>query len=77
MHLKNFEEIELKILDSEIARTFWVPWADIIAPGAFKEEMVERGGVKFPTDVFYAGDARVWGATGMIVKNLRDRWVMG
>jgi 8-oxo-dGTP pyrophosphatase MutT (NUDIX family) len=74
VHRHPLNQIELNLLQSEIARVFWVPWREALAAGAFVEEPVERGGVKFFTDVFYTNDARVWGATGMIVKNLVDRW---
>jgi 8-oxo-dGTP pyrophosphatase MutT (NUDIX family) len=66
---------ELALLPNpdEIAEVFWAELSLLQAPGTYRRELLARGGLRYPIDVYDVHGHRVWGATGAILKNLLDR----
>jgi 8-oxo-dGTP pyrophosphatase MutT (NUDIX family) len=52
---------------AEVAATFEVPLAHLLAPGCRRREIRERHGSRFYTDVFIFERYRIWGATAAIL----------
>jgi 8-oxo-dGTP pyrophosphatase MutT (NUDIX family) len=73
LHKKPVPEVVIQVSADEIAETLWVPWSLLNSPETYRKEMLSRGGVQFPTHVFYVGGHRVWGATAAMIKNFLDR----
>ena len=65
------EEVPACAAADEIALTLWVPLS-ILAP-AYRLETVRLGNREFDTDVFQIDDHRIWGATGAMIQNFRER----
>ncbi len=67
--------LPLQLSTDEIARACWTPWDDLMA--TFRMEWFERSGMRFQTPVFNVAATDfpvVWGATAMVLKNIRDRF---
>lgn len=56
----------------EIERVIEIPLGHLLAPGCFREERWERGGVMRPVAFFHYGEDVVWGTTGRILRDLLD-----
>lgn len=63
------EDAALELSD-EVAAAFWVPLADLTAPGAISESIVDVGGAERRVTSFLHGDYVVWGMTERILKQL-------
>ena len=66
-------DVELRNQAHEIARSFWIPWKELMEPERFEIEKLRLGNVLVPTAVFHWDGLRIWGATGAMIANLRDR----
>ncbi len=66
-------QVELRNQAHEIARSFWIPWKELMEPERFEIEKLRLGNVLLPTAVFHWDGLRIWGATGAMIANLRDR----
>lgn len=74
---KMYSEIKIVPNAHEIAYPVWAPLGTLLSDESYRREYLERDGARFPLDVFYVpgpeGVDRVWGVTGILVKNLLDR----
>jgi 8-oxo-dGTP pyrophosphatase MutT (NUDIX family) len=66
-------DVELSNQVHEIARSFWISWNELMDPSRFEIEKLRLGNVLVPTPVFHWDGLRIWGATGAMIANLRDR----
>ncbi len=67
----SLEEVKLVVNPAEIADAFWVPLKDL--KYVYRRELFTVGQVKYPIHVFQIREHRIWGATGLMIKNLLDR----
>ncbi len=71
--LLSTENIVLSLNHHEIEEAFWVPLSQLLAPGVYREEYIQIGQARYPIAVFEWASYRIWGATGVMIKNLLDR----
>ena len=57
---------------AEVQATFEVPLAHLLAPGNRRQEIRERHGSRFHTDVFVYERFRIWGATAAILSRFLE-----
>lgn len=57
----------------EIAEIFWARLSELNDPAIYRPELLNRGGIEVLTHSYQVGAHRIWGITGLIVKNLLDR----
>ncbi len=69
-------EGELRLQASEVQEAFFVSWDHLQAEKNYRREFFERGPIRFPTHVYDFEGRRIWGATGAMIKNLLDRWLL-
>ena len=69
---------DLVLNTSEIAHAVWCPWDSLMQ--SFRMEWFERSGRRFQTPVFEVPPVslnrplpKIWGATAVVLKNLKDR----
>lgn len=67
------DEITLQESNEEIESAYWIPLSQLSQPEAYRQEWVEYHGSKIRTDVFQVGGDKIWGATGIMIRNLLDR----
>ncbi len=67
----SIEEAHLKLNSSEIAAALWVSTSEL--KRVYRKELFTVGAVKYPIHVFEVGKYRIWGATGLMIKNMLDR----
>ena len=69
----SIDEVELQQNNHEIDDAYWVPMSQLLSDDTYRQEWVEYEGSKYRTDVFQVGGDRIWGATGIMIKNLLER----
>lgn len=68
---QSIEKVQLQLNRDEIADALWVPLTEL--KHVYRRELFSVGPVKYPIHVFQIGEYRIWGATGLMIKNLLDR----
>ncbi|MBM3771867.1 MAG: CoA pyrophosphatase [Acidimicrobiia bacterium] len=57
----------LRPADGEVARVIEIPVGELLDPGAFTWQTLHRGERTFQVPTLVARDARIWGATAMVI----------
>ena len=57
----------------EIETIFWISLNDLLKPENYKVEWFSVKEVQYSTPVFTIGEHYIWGATGILIKNIVDR----
>jgi 8-oxo-dGTP pyrophosphatase MutT (NUDIX family) len=68
---QSIEKIQLQLNPDEIADALWISLSEL--KKVYRRELFSVGAVKYPIHVFQIGEHRIWGATGLMIKNLLDR----
>lgn len=58
----------------EIDLAFWLSWFGLLESQAFSWESIKSQGRTFNTPVFRQEGHRIWGATALMILNLKERW---
>lgn len=58
---------------AEVAEAFWVPWAELMDPGNFREETFERAGLRYVLPAYHLLERRIWGATALMIHHFLER----
>lgn len=67
-------DVEIALDSHEIAEVIWVPLSVLRDEQVYRKEFMRVGDINFPIHVFQVGEYRIWGATGVMIKNLLDRF---
>jgi len=73
----SLEDVEPKVMTTENDAVFWVQWSDLSRPGVYRMEKFSWNDRSITSPVFALGalgQAKVWGLTGMLIKNFLDRF---
>jgi 8-oxo-dGTP pyrophosphatase MutT (NUDIX family) len=69
----SIESVELKPNGAEIETTHWVSISALMEPGVYCDESFEYRGKQVITPVFSIKGEKIWGVTGVLIKNFLDR----
>lgn len=67
------ETVPLTLDPRETADSVWVPLEVLLHPDTYRREQLSVGEATYPIEVFQVEKYRIWGATGVMTKNLLDR----
>jgi len=65
--------VNLKLNRDEIEEALWIPLDVLKNPEIYREESISYEDQIYPLPVFQVNNAKIWGATATMIKNLLDR----